>query len=267
MQTEKPKSYTTTPRYIVENYFDKKLTRSEFILCLWLRSTADINGYTTTSVTAIRDDMFPGVEVNTVQKLLLSLRKKKYVYFPNHQGRRGSVRIESDDWLMKTKGTKSIAHHFTQNEVMSAITPTPEAMVEPQQKFGGQNQKFLEQKRQLSNRFSDLSRFDQITGYNNEHNNEKEKEKNTVGTAFRGTSAKDFNPANAEEQRCKEIALELGDEYINSILNVLRKNKRGMWALEKAWEVYEQDINNGKPIKNRPAYFNGIVKQILLKAV
>lgn len=265
MQTEKPKSYTTTPRYIVEDYLDKKLTRSEFILCLWLRSTADINGYTTTSVTAIRDDMFPGVEVNTVQKLLLSLRKKKYVYFPNHQGRRGSIRIESDDWLMKTKGTKSIAHRFSQNNVTTDALSIPEPIAELEQTLGGQNQKLIEQKRELSSRFSGLDRFDQFTSHHNEHNNENEKGKNTVGSTFKGTLTKDFTPMNAEERRCKDIALALGDEYINSILNVLRKNKRGMWALEKAWEVYEENVSNGKQVSNPAGYYNGIVKKILLK--
>lgn len=265
MLTEKPKSYVTIPRYIAEDYLNKKLTRSEFILCIWLRSTADIYGFTTTSVTAIRDDMFPKVEVNTVQKLLLSLRKKKYIYFPNHQGRRGSIRIESDSWLMKTKGTKSIAHHFEQSDATSDGLTASESDTNLQQNLGGQNQKLIEQRNLLKERFSINKQLPQFTSHYNDHNNEKEIEKNTVGATFKGTLAKDFNPTNSDERRLKEIALELGDEYINSLLNVLRTNKRGLWAMEKALEVIQADIEKGKEISNRAAYFHGVVKQILLK--
>lgn len=265
MLTEKPKSYITVPRYILEDYLDKKLTRSEFILCVWIRCGADINGFTTTNVTSLRNDMFPDVKVNTVQKLLLSLRKKKYLHFPSHQGRRGSIRIESDTWLMKTKGTKSIAHHFNQNEIISDGIPVSESTAEPEQNLDGQNQKFIEQKEELTKGFSNFGESSRFRSHYNEYNNKKEK--NTVGATFKGTLTKDFNPTNSDEKRLKEIALELGDEYVNSLLNILRKNKRGLWAMEKALEVVQMHIEMGKPINNRPAYFHGIVKQILLKEI
>src|SRR3989338_5038377 len=175
MKQQKP--YNIIPRYIAEDYLNKKLTRSELILCLWLRSIADIFGFTSTSVTALRDDMFPNVETNTVQKLLLSLRKKRYIHFRNHQGRRGTFRIESDEWLMKDKGFKSIAHHFTQNEVISKPLMTDEPMTKLGQNIEDENQKLDEQKRLLVKGFSVNKGYSVVTSHHNEHDTEQERKK------------------------------------------------------------------------------------------
>lgn len=263
-EKQKPRPYNTLPRFLAEDYLDKKLTRSELILLLWLRSIADIFGVTTTSSSTLRDDMFPGIEVNTVEKLLLSVKKKGYIDYPNHQGRRGSIRIQSDEWLIRGKGVLRITKPSNPSEVMSMPQSTGESEAEANHKLGDENQKFLEQKNQLTQRFSIIPTDHAITSHHNEHEYENKKENDTSGSTFKGTLVKDFNPTNGEERRLKVVALEIGEENINTLLNELRK-PRGMWVIEKAFEVYNEDKKNGKRISSPAAYLMGVIKRIRAK--
>ncbi len=259
---KKPRPYNTLPRFIAEDLLDKKLTRSEWILCVWLRNIADPYGVTTTSAAAIRDDMFPSVQVNTVEKLLLSLKRKGYIRYPNHRGRRGSVRIESDEWLIKGKGVKRLADSKETNEVPNEIQTPMQPDAEPSHNLIEQNHNFNDPKRALVTRFSMGSKYARLTSHHNEHEPDKDKENNT-SASFKGTLAKDFDPRSEEERQCRDIAIRLGEEYINPILNILRTN--GFWAIERAWEVYENDRNNNKQISNPAAYFQGVIKKIITK--
>ncbi len=257
---QKPRPYNTLPRFIAEDYLDKKLTRNEYILCVWLRSLADPYGVTTTSATALRDDMFPSVEVNTVEKILLSLRKKAYVAFPNHRGRRGSVRVQSDEWLIRGRGIKRIAINDPPIQGDAKSSMIEERHTEPSHNLEGQNQSFVEQKSRMTSRISVGSKYDRFTGHHNEHDNEQEQEKN-MSASFKGTLTRDFIHRNNEEKRCKEIAIALGEDHMNWFLSILRTD-RGFWFIEKAWEVYEEDQRNGKRIVDAPAYFQGVVKKM-----
>ncbi len=260
----KPRAYNTLPRFLAEDYLDKKLTRSELILLLWLRATADIFGVTVTSASTLRDDMFPDVEVNTVEKLLLSVKKKGYIAYPNHQGRRGSIRIQSDEWLIRGKGVLRIARPSSHNKVTGAVESTGDSDEEGAHKLSTQNQKLVEQKNKLLQGFSITPIDSEITSHHNEHDNENKKENDTSGATFKGTLVKDFNPTNGNESRLKAIALEVGEEYINALLNELRK-PRGLWVIEKALGVYNQDKEDGKRISSPPAYLMGVIKRIRAK--
>lgn len=106
-------SFTTIPRHITTDFIEKKLQRNEWILLVWLRSLGDTYGFVNGNTTALRDDMFPSVKVNTVEKLLSSLRSKGYIRYENHQGQRGSFRIELDEWMMKKAGFRSFLSNKT----------------------------------------------------------------------------------------------------------------------------------------------------------
>jgi hypothetical protein len=263
-QQQKPKPYNTIPRYITEDFLDKKLTRNELILYLWLRAIADIKGFTKASIGDIRDDMFPKVDVNYVQKLLLSLRRKKYLYFENHQGRRGSFRIEFGDWLLKDKVIKSIEHRFDKSKVIGDASQEDHQEPVVDQELVVASQNLMEQKDQLIKRFSLNSDARQVRSYHNEHDNEHhiENHDTLVKNSFKGTLVRDFNPKldSYEENECKRIALEVGEKYIEPIINVLRKD--GFRRIEQAWGIFREHKAEGKRMDNPPAYFQGIINTL-----
>lgn len=262
----KTKSYSTLPRYITEDYLDKKLQRNEWILLVWLRSIADPYGVVNANTAALRDDMFPLVEVNTVVQLLRSLRSKKYIYYENHQGHRGSFRIKVDEWLLKDKGFRSIAHHFTQKQgedepQMSEPTDTKPGS-EPTHTSEVPTHTLDEMKSRLVDRFSMNPERRGLTGTYNEHDTEQKKENHdTLGNYEGGTPVSAFVPRTYEEQRCAEIAKEVGERYINPLLDVLRKD--GIRIIERAWGLYKEDRQDGKHIRGKhAAYFYGIIKKL-----
>ncbi len=71
---------------------------------------------------------------------------------------------------------------------------------------------------------------------------------------------RDFIPKTYEEDRCREIAKAVGEECINPLLSVLRKD--GFFVIEKAWGLYREDVQRGKKIDKPAAYFFGIIKKV-----
>src|SRR3989344_4132066 len=63
-----------------------------------------------------------------------------------------------------------------------------------------------------------------------------------------------------EPERWKEIASELGDEFINSIVSVLRKD--GFRLIERAWGIFREHRQEGKKMDNPARYFQGIIKKL-----
>ena len=77
---------------------------------------------------------------------------------------------------------------------------------------------------------------------------------------FKGRLVRDFFPKSHEENRCKDIALELGEVYMDYLLKILRS--QGYPIIERAWGIYEEARKNGEKVLNPPAYFNGIIKKL-----
>lgn len=263
--------YNSVPHYIAEDFRNGELKLNEMLMLLWLRAIGNPYGIAITSLSELKEDIFPDLKKNTVNTILLELRKKRYVFYEMRQGRKGSFNIHLNHWQMPKGGYKTLHKFFpddndqlgNQNNQEGKNNYPQANSSEASQKFEGQNQKLMEQKRSLANRFSMGGDTTEIRSYHNEHDNEKENKNELFGASFKGTLTNDFHPTNGEEIRCKVVAQELGEEYINPILGVLRTD--GFWIIEKAWEVYETDTTNGKQITNPAAYFFGIVKRIRVK--
>lgn len=255
-EPQKIEPYVIFPRYIPSDFKSGKLTPNEWKLYSWLRQNMNPYGITTTGVSSIQDDIFNGVSKNYIEKLLLSLRRKRYLHFDNRQGRRGSFEVRFGDLITPNGVIVSIAHYFDDREVISEDTS----------KFGGGEQvgnntdveshKSKEQKEAEVNRFSATPETPQVISPYNEYNTENI---NTT-SPFKGIPVVDFHPQTNGESVCKRIALELKEEYINSLLKILRTD--GFSRLEEAMEIYREHKAQGKKIEKSGAYFHGIIKSL-----
>lgn len=256
--------YSTLPHYIKDDYLDKKLQRNEWILLVWLRSIADPYGIVNANTTALRDDMFPTIEVNSVVQLLRSLRSKGYITYENHQGQKGSFRIKVDEWFLKDKGFRKITPHTKEDEPQSTEPENSHPTSEPTHTSGGATHTLEEMKSGLIDKFSMNSRERELTSTYNEYEPEQKKEnhESTLGNYEGGTLVRSFVPKSYEEQRCAEIATAVGEKYINPLLSVLRKDGYGLRIIEQAYGLYREDRQGGKRIDNPAAYFYGIIKKL-----
>lgn len=266
MTQEEEKPYNQVPRYIASDFRAGRISRNALFIYLWLRTNADPYGVVTTSSENLRADLFPELKKNTVNKALIELRGKQYIYYELRQGKTGSFDVHFGDWrLPKGKGYKTLEKYFANGQPEKKQHPQADPS-EINQKLEGQNQKLIDAKRQLTQRFSPDSELQQFRSYQNENENEKEIENHGSTLPIKArTLVRDFQPKTREESLCKEIAKEVGDEYINPLLSVIRTHEqRGAIALEKAVGIFREDIMSGKQIRSsRAAYFYGIVKKIL----
>ena len=94
--------------------------------------------------------------------------------------------------------------------------------------------------------------------YNND--NEKEnynKNRSSFNKIYDRVGLREFRAKSYEEQRCLEIARELGETDMRFILSALKKH--GFHAIERAYN----DIRERPPgsIENKGAYFNKLLKR------
>lgn len=266
-QNEVP--YNTVPHYIASDYRSRKLKLNELLVLMWLRAIGNPYGIATTSLDDLRADILPHIKKNTVNTILLALRQKQYIFYEPRQGKSGSFDVHLNHWKMPKKRYKTLDKFFSNprqwdgeqfepaNEAIYPQTKSPEVT----QKSEVLNQKLNEQRGQLINKVSVNSGSRHIRSYHHEHDTEKQNENHdTLGNYEGGTLVSAFEPTTYEEQRCAEIAREVGDKYINPLLAVLRKD--GFRIIERAWGLYREDKQSGKRIGKPAAYFYGIIKKL-----
>lgn len=258
MKASKLDSFVTLPRKLSSDFKGGALTRNELILLLWLRLNANPYGISSVNISSIQQDMFPDVSENYVQKLMLSLRSKRCVYFKSHKGRRGSFEVHLGDWPTP-KGFKTLDNFFR-----SGISPSERIGDEPlnpeaSQRLEAQSQRLNKLKEQMGTEFKEAYSEYLVTG----SYTDTDKDTNTDTIDSKTTNeikVETFKPGNREEARCFEIARALREPDMNYILAVLHRS--GLNVVERAFGIYKEQYTNGGVITNPGAYFNSIVKQI-----
>lgn len=259
---EKLQPYTTTPRYIAEDVRSGKMTPSEWRIYQWLRINASPYGISTTSISSLQNDIYPGVSDNHINRILISLRSKKYLYFDNRRGRRGSFDVHFGDWPLPNQKIRTLDKYFSKKGVRTPEEVDMEDGLEVGYEVNEASQMLEQERKRLTEHVSMSREREEIrTSYNetdheNDHNDTLEK-------SMKYKTAKEFQPKNHEEERCKEIAEKVGEKYMNSILRTYKRH--GLPILLSAFEVFMEDRGKGKMIDNPPAYFQGIVKNMLQK--
>lgn len=258
--------FVAVPRYIKEHLHGRKLTRSEFWLLLWIRLSANKFGVATVSIAGLRGDVFPYLKgragENTTTKHLTLLKRKKYIYYHGRQGSRGSFEVHMNDWPLGKGKIKTLDGLFNNTGKIKELATT-EVQAEVSQNFEPQIQKLDEAKRQLAQGFSANKSPAPFRTPNTDTNTQTDTNTNNtlVKKSFQFVRVADFQPNNNDEQRCKEIAVAVNDEFINVWLKIMRQH--GLPVLERAFGIYKEDLAQGKKIGNHAAYLNGIVKKLI----
>jgi hypothetical protein len=256
-------SFVALRRHLKSDFLSGKVTRNEFILLFWLFMTSNIYGIATANLDSLRADMFPGVKPDYVGKILRELLRKKYIYYPPHQGQQGSFEVHLDNWLIENRQWRRITHMF-ETGVKQQETPTEsKGQEEVSPKSDDVKRKYFVEKAQLASGFNTARKMPKVrSGYKD---NEKEKNKDTIDSknnfAYKATvPVEGFNPTNSDEARCLEVARALGESHMDYVLSVFKKH--GLGLVERAYGLYKEQAAIS-PIQNPPAYFNKIVQQLI----
>lgn len=255
-------------RSIRTAYLDSLITLDEMWVLIWLWINANPrNGRAMVSYESVSKDFQGRYSKNVINKLMLELKRKKLIGFPRQQGRRGSFYVDIQSYPLSTGGFKDIEKEDAQESGRSSGADIPPNDAETSAEDKDARQKLKEQKKQLAEGFSmdSSARSGRSLNNDNENLNYKSNEKiisDSQKIEIRFPVSK-FDPENYEEERCKQIAEYLGEKDMRFILSVYKKH--GLDDIEYIYnEIKEkEESGKGKPIRNRAAYFNKRIQQVL----
>ncbi|MDE2399626.1 MAG: hypothetical protein KGL67_01265 [Patescibacteria group bacterium] len=264
------------PRFLVEHYRNHLITYRELELHNWMRLHANMFGIASVNVHAMLDDLPHFKSVDRITKVLRSLRRKKYIHYQERKGRRGTFEVRFDHWLLKGGKVQTLDRYFEQEKVRGESGTKATGAAEATPSFSGQSPRLNEQEHPVNTGANSFMNNRFVRGDKNDNKIEtKEIKTSSSSSTFRGeakgsrVATRDFVPQSDAEERCKRIAIEVGDEYINFILSKLKHKDGGIEVIENAFQAYQdvlriaEEKGDIEPIKNLPAFFNRCVKDAI----
>lgn len=250
--------FVIQPRQLNRDVLDGKITRDEYHVLVWLRGSA--NPYATTVITlsGVNNDVFGGKhDDNTVNKILLSLKKKKYLYYTPRQGRRGSFEVKVTDFLLPTSKITTYEELSSKDYVRSALSINGEATAEVIPEVTENYQKSKELKTLKRQLVSSVSAHSHGRSNNNDTYNYKNKDNNRRDFN-KLIPVNNFMPDTHEEEVCLSIAREVGETHMNFLLST--KDKYGVQIIEETFSQHRGDILS-ENIRDKAAFFNSRISE------
>jgi len=243
--------YVKLPRSIKTALVDGYLSFEEYSALVWLWINANPrNGRAQVSYAGLSKDFKEKYSKNHINRLMLNLKRKKWMWFPVQQGRRSSFHVDIANYPLSNGGFVDLENRNKQKSGRSE-SPTPEqTLAEVPTEVSDVRQKLESDKNALVDRFSFGS--ESSLGRSSKNDNEKENKNNRSN---RGRPVREFSPKSYEEQKCWEIAQALGEKDMTFILSALKR-----YGLARIEEAYRSVIDQpSDKVKNRGAYFNRLL--------
>ena len=242
--------YIKLPRSIKTALVDGYLSFEEYSVLVWLWINANPrSGRDKVSYEGLSKDFKEKYSKNHTNKIMLNLKRKKWVWFPRQQGRRSSFNVDIANYPLSDGSFKDIEFRFEIASGRSDDASKESIQVEVPAEASIIRQKLESEKSKLVERFS----FSSNTTAGRSVKNDNEKENKNNRSTHR--SVRSFNPRTYEEERCLKIAQYLEETDMSFMLSALKKH-----GLEKIEQVYKklQQTPTGT-IRNKGAYFNSLL--------
>lgn len=243
--------YVKLPRSIKTALVDGYLSFEEYSVLIWLWINANPRiGRAQVSYAGLSKDFKDKYSKNHINRLMLNLKRKKWMWFPVQQGRRSSFHVDIASYPLSNGGFVDIAHRSKQKFGRSDDDTDNHLPTEVPTEVSDIQQKLKDDKNALVDRFSFNSESSLGRSSKNDNENENKNNRSRGRRPVRG-----FSPKSYEEQKCWEIAQELGERDMTFILSALKKY--GLARIEEAYRsVMDQPSDK---VKNRGAYFNRLL--------
>lgn len=246
------------PKQVLSDRKSGKITPNEYELYMFVRHGGNPYGVTSVSLEGLLADFahHRWKDKNYVNKLLLSLKRKRYLHYDDRVGHRGSFEVHfsqfatpdghitrlHDDTPPPENSGLLRTPTSTKSEVHPSITPpSPRLNVKKEQGMRSIGELLI------SNGRASYTETD-----TNKRNNRFIKKKSEI-------TPTSFVPTTHEEEECKRYALELGEASMRFLLG--KMHTHGFDVIEGAWGVYCHDVPDKSKIRNKRAYFNKILTQ------
>lgn len=290
-------TYVKVPRGLRNDLQNGLLTLDEYNIILWLMLNANCyNGIAVTCYEALVNEMsIKGAEPkNKVNKIMLSLKKKCYIWYPPQQGKKSRFQVVINGYHLALGGQKDISVLFEQEESISMekdkhVRRKKFAELMKNGELTTRDSVWQKQKLEDEN---DVDKAEdnelEVVGIkrsaNNDNDNDKNrnKDKETSTSAIIGTvkkvdydsgfidrasdSVKYYKPKNEDERTCLMVAKWLGEQGMSFILSRLRKLDYNTDKIVEAFEETRKMVVED-PLSYHPGrYFNTVLEKKMQEA-
>ena len=246
-------------RSIRSAYLDGLILLDEMWVLIWLWIDANPRtGQAIVSYEGLSKDLKCRYSKNQINKFMLELKRKKLIWFPSQQGRKGSFHVDIRNYPLSTGGFKELRGEQKENSGRSAEADQPSAQVRVPAEVTPDWQKLKEAKRGLAEGFSMQKQFDAGRSSNNENEKENYKERSYFQKSNNRMPISEYHARTYEESQCLEIAKYLGEKDMTFILSVLKRY--GFPIIEQVYVGIQEKEGS---IRNRGAYFNAEIKRLI----
>lgn len=265
--SEKLENFVIFPRKIKQDLQCGYITPNEFYVYCYIRISGNPYGIASIGLDDIANCISRGkkISINYCNKILLSLKSKRYIYYQDRTGRRGSFEIHLGNWMLPNKKIKTLDNLFESKKVRGNTKNESEPHTEGYQNSPCVSQSFHVENLPIESDFSFRKIRSDVRGSYNDTDKENNKiiyrskkslnKENTI-------TVEGFEPKDVNEYRCFEIAKEIGEKEMNYILSIYRLY--GIGIIEEAHSILKDKIRKGG-ITKRGGYFNGIIKELVLR--
>lgn len=253
--TKEFKNWVPLQRDLAADKRNGKISKGEYDLYVWMKTITNLEGIAIVSLDSLCEDVFSNrVKRNYVNQLLLSLKAKRYIYYYPRSGKKGSFDVHFDKIFISGGILKNIDSFFdTENNGFSNVRPHQETEVS---KSPGNVCKRLFDEETINKR-DILEKFTEgVRGYGRYNDNDTDNKDRLYKNKI---TVSNYDPQIPEEKLCLVIAKRIGEKNMDFILSILKKH--GIDVINQAYEIFERKIS--EDIKNPPAYFNAIIKDLV----
>lgn len=258
-------NYVIMKRDLRSDYLSRKINRDELSLIFWIRLSANPYGLATVNIEMFVQDLFQSRKnVNQVTKMMLNLKRQRYLYYKTRGGSRGSFEVHLPDFILpNARGVTSIDKFYEDVKSRGIGAVEDEFVSELSQSLDDEKQRSDDIKDDIKSMLLNHSVKDESRAHNNDNDKDIENDKNHLPHTKkkRNTNTQSFQPETLEEMGCKNIALNIGETDISYLLSIL--DRYGYIVLESAIEEFSERQTEG--VENLRAYFNSIVELKLVE--
>lgn len=260
MEEQEMSNYVILPRSVARDYRNGLLTIAERNLYFWLRISGNPHGIAHVDMDNLAKESFNNsVDKSYINKLLLSLKSKKYVWYKERKGRRGSFELHMGDWILPNKKIKNLEQYFIQKSVLSRTRSESVEQTDVGTNLDADSQRLEPEKRVMSKEERFKSIRETIRGCDTDKDIDNEKDIKSLQKSVDDYNVDKFVPRNNEEEICLEIAKEIGDESVGYCLGIYKKH--GLDLLERAIDIFY--THSGGQKQKPSSYFNHLVQELI----
>ncbi len=132
-------SFVILDRKLKSDILSKKISKPELALLVWIRLNANPYGVATINLQSLKEDWFENsTNINSVNKLMLNLKRKEYLFYPHRSGKSGSFEVRLPGFILPKSGVPTSIKKDIEDEkkhIVEKVDKNTQRLIMPTQRL------------------------------------------------------------------------------------------------------------------------------------